>query len=69
MQEHLPGEGWKLEHGKDVVVTDYRKMLNVKVQPPVTFLNRVFSREQFTMPAFEGLSLAPGEMGSIFTCN
>ena len=61
MQKLLPGMGWRLEHGKDVVVTDYRKMMNVKVQPPVTFLNRVFSREPVTVPVI-GIDPELGEM-------
>ena len=67
MQVLLPGTAWRLELGKDLVVTDYRKMTNVKVQPPVTFLNRVFSREPVTIPAFKGLAIADGDRDFIFT--
>ena len=69
MLESLPGIGWRVEHGRDIIVTDYRKMINIKVQRPVTFLNRVFSKEPVTMPAIDGLNLAAGETDSIFTCS
>ena len=62
MQALLPGTGWRLEHGKDIVVTDYRKMMSVKVQPPVVFLTRVFSREVVAVPVIKGIDPEPGEM-------
>lgn len=42
----LPGAGWQVEQGKDVIVKDYRECEGLTPQADVVFLNRVFFREE-----------------------
>ena len=40
----LPGKGWTVNRGKDIVVKDYRRIEGLTAQTDVVFLNRTFVR-------------------------
>lgn len=42
----LPGSGWQIQIGKELVVKDYRKLRNIRPQADVVFLDRVFYRDE-----------------------
>ena len=48
MMKLLPGTGWTLRRGQDVVIPDLRIQKGFTPQAPVTFLDRVFARDAVT---------------------
>lgn len=48
LEDVLPGTGWQLRRGDDVVVKDYRQCKGLTPQADVVFLDRTFFREEFS---------------------